>query len=182
MSMYLSMLYANSIEMYKEKKTRRQSGGNSPKRSPQTRRQSRSRSPPSQNRGHSRSPSPVPQPQPITIPINRIILTNPIQDAIHDNYRDFIIREYGLTREKAGELANCMTDTMLKEFKRLPNSSKAHGFRLPRMGNQQPLDLPIEVRPVLSKGETYYGIQDGRHLFVKRLLRGDTEILAIIKG
>ena len=175
--------------MYKGKnKTRRHSGGNSPKRSLQTRRQSRSRSPvrspQSRNRSRSRTPSPQPpsQPQPITIPINRIILTNPIQDAIHDNYREFIIREYGLTREKAGELANCMADAMLKDFKRLPNSSKAHGFRLSRMGNQQPLDLPIEVRPVLSKGETYYGIQDGRHRFVKRLLRGDTEILTVIKG
>jgi hypothetical protein len=176
--MYFSMLYANRIEMYKGKnKTQRQLGGGSPRTRRQSRSQSPVRSPLSQNRERSHSPSPA-----ITIPINRIVLTNPIREAIHDNYREFIIREYGLTREKAGELANCMTDTMLKDFKRLPNSSKSHGFRLPRMGNQQPLDLPIEVRPILSKGETYYGIQDGRHRFVKRILRGYTEIDAIVKG
>ncbi len=175
------MIYLDNIEMYKVKnKTRRQLSDHSPQSQTRSRSRSPVRSLPSPNRGRSRSPSPGPQP--ITIPINRIVVTKPIREAIHDNYREFIIREYGLTRERAGDLANCMTDTMLKDFKRLPNSSKAHGFRLPRMGNQQPLDMPIEVRPVLSKGETYYGIQDGRHRFVKRLLRGDTEILTVIKG
>ncbi len=128
-------------------KRRRNNSPNSPNRSKTVKRAR-----------HPNSPS---RAQLTSIPLNKLLLTDPIF--------------------KAAKRMN--PDISVKGFKRLPGGVETHGFPLTRVNtirNANFHDLPPIVVTPFAPSPEYYSIVDGRHRFAKALAEGRTEIDARI--
>ncbi len=116
---------------------------------------------PSRTAKRARYPNSPSKAQLTSIPLNKLLLTDPIF--------------------KAAKRMN--PDISVKGFKRLPGGVETHGFPLTRVNtirNANFHDLPpIIVTPFASNPE-YYSIVDGRHRFAKALAEGRSEIDARI--